>query len=66
VHQGQSSATFADDVYRRAELMRFGQERAADLDRARAESANAVETSRPKPPPAPLAEPEAIWGPVLR
>jgi hypothetical protein len=51
---------------RSAELMRFEQERAADLDRARAESANAVEASRPKPPPAPLAEPEVRWGPVLR
>jgi hypothetical protein len=66
VQQAQPPATFGDDVYRRAELMRFEQERAADLDRARAESANAVEASRPKPPPAPLAEPEVRWGPVLR
>jgi len=46
--------------------MRFEQERASDLDRARAETANAVEGSRPPPRPAPNPEPAVVWGPVLR
>lgn len=66
VEQAQPPATFGEDVHQRAERLRLEQERAADLDRARAEGAQAVEASRPKPPPAPLAEPAVIWGPVLR
>jgi len=66
VQQAPPPATFGEDMYRRAELLRFEQERAADIDRARAEGAQAVEATRPKPPPAPLAEPTVIWGPVLR
>ena len=54
------------DVYRRAESMRFEQERTVDLDRARDEAANAVERSRPPSRPAPNPEPAAVWGPVLR
>jgi hypothetical protein len=51
---------------RSAELMRFEQERALELDRARAEAANAVVRSRPPPRPEPNPEPGAVWGPVLR
>jgi len=64
--QAQPAATPAGDAYRRAELMRFEQERAADLDRASAEAANAVDRSRPPPKPAPNPEPVVTWGPVLR
>ncbi len=54
------------DVYRRAELMRFEQERALEIDRAREEAANAGDRSRPPPRPAPNPEPAVVWGPVLR
>jgi hypothetical protein len=64
--QVQPLPTPADAAYRRAEVMRFEQERASDLDRARAETANAVEGSRPPPRPAPNPEPAVVWGPVLR
>lgn len=49
---------------RAAERMRFEQQNAMHLDRARAEAANAV--VRDRPPPAPNPEPAAVWGPVLR
>ena len=64
--QAQPDATPTGDMYRRADLMRFEQERRQDLDRAGAEAANAVERSRPPPQPAPNPEPVVIWGPVLR
>jgi hypothetical protein len=51
---------------RSAELMRFEQERAIELDRAREGAANAVVRSRPPPRPEPNPEPGAVWGPVLR
>jgi hypothetical protein len=51
---------------RSAELLRFEPERAMELDRARAEAANAVVQSRPPPRPEPNPEPGAAWGPVLR
>jgi len=66
VQQAQPLATPAEDAYRRAELMRFEQERALELDRAREEAAIAVDRSRPPPRPAPNSEPAAEWGPVLR
>jgi len=66
VQHAQPQPTPADAAYRRAEVMRFEQERASDLDRARAETANAVEGSRPPPRPAPNPEPAVVWGPVLR
>jgi hypothetical protein len=66
VQHAQPLPTPADAAYRRAEVMRFEQERASDLDRARAETANAVEGSRPPPRPAPNPEPAVVWGPVLR
>jgi hypothetical protein len=56
----------ADAAYRRAELMRFEQERALDLDRAREEAATAVDRSRSPPRPAPNPEPAVVWEPVLR
>jgi hypothetical protein len=64
--QSQPDATPTGDMYRRADLMRFEQERKQDLDRADAEAANAVDRSRPPPKPAPNPEPVVIWGPVLR
>jgi hypothetical protein len=66
VQQAQPLATPAEGVYRRAELMRFEQERALEHDRAREEAANAVDRSRPPPRPAPNPEPAVVWGPVLR
>ena len=66
VQQAQPSPAPADAAYRRAELMRFEQERALDLDRAREEAASAVERSRPPPRPAPNPEPAVVWEPVLR
>ena len=54
------------DVYRRAELMRFEQERALEIYCAREEAANAGDRSRPPPRPAPNPEPAVVWGPVLR
>jgi len=66
VQQAQPLATPAEDAYRRAELMRFEQERALELDRAREAAAIAVDRSRPPPRPAPNSEPAAEWGPVLR
>lgn len=50
---------------RAADLMRFEQQNAVDLDRARAEAASAVVRERP-PQPAPNPEPAVVWGPVLR
>ncbi|HSD41895.1 MAG TPA: hypothetical protein VLD36_08505 [Burkholderiales bacterium] len=64
--QAQTDAPPPADMYRRAEQMRFEQERAADVDRARAEAASAVDRSRPPPQPAPNPEPAVTWGPVLR
>jgi hypothetical protein len=66
VQQAQPLPAPADAAYRRAELMRFEQERALDLERAREEAANAVDRSRPPPRPAPNPEPAVVWGPVLR
>jgi hypothetical protein len=66
VQQAQPFPTPAEGAYRRAELMRFEQERALDLDRAREEASNAVERGRPPPRPAPNLEPAVVWGPVLR
>ena len=66
VQQAQPLPAPADAAYRRAELMRFEQERALEIDRAREEAATAVERSRPPPRPAPNSEPAAEWGPVLR
>jgi hypothetical protein len=66
VQQAQPLATPAEGAYRRAELMRFEQERALELDRAREEAADAVDRSRPPPRPAPNPEPAVVWGPVLR
>jgi len=66
VQQAQPLATPAEGVYRRAELMRFEQERALEHDRAREEAANAVDRSRLPPRPAPNPEPAVVWGPVLR
>jgi hypothetical protein len=51
---------------RSAELMRFQQENATDLDRARAEAANAAVRDRPPAKPAPNPEPAVVWTPVLR
>jgi hypothetical protein len=65
VQQAQPLAP--DAALRRAELMRFQQESAMDLDRARAEAASAVVRDRPpQPSPAPNPEPAVVWGPVLR
>ena len=64
--QAQPDATPPADMYRRADLLRFEQERRQDLDRAAAEAANAVEGSRPPPKPAPNPEPAVVWGPTLR
>jgi hypothetical protein len=47
-------------------LMRFEQERALELDRAREAAASAADRSRPPPPPAPNPEPAVVWEPVLR
>jgi len=66
VQQAQPLAAPAAGAYRRAELMRFEQERALELDRAREEAANAVDRSRPPPRPAPNPEPTVVWEPVLR
>jgi hypothetical protein len=66
VQPAQPGSAPADAAYRRAELMRFEQERALDLDRAREEAAIAVERSRPPPRPAPNPEPAVVWEPVLR
>lgn len=49
-----------------AELLRFEQENATGLDRARDEAANALVRGRPPPRPEPNPEPGAVWGPVLR
>jgi hypothetical protein len=57
VQQAQPLATSAEGAYRRAELLRFAQERALELDRAREAAANAVDRSRPPPRPAPNPEP---------
>lgn len=51
---------------RGAELLRFEQQNAVDLDRARAEAADAVVRPRPPAAPAPNPEPAVVWGPVLR
>jgi hypothetical protein len=65
VQQAQPLAP--DAALRRAELMRFQQESAMDLDRARAEAASAgVRDRPPQPSPAPNPEPAVVWGPVLR
>jgi hypothetical protein len=64
--QAQPSAPPPADMYRRAEQMRVEQERAADLDRARADAAGVLERNRPPPRPEPNPEPTASWGPVLR
>jgi hypothetical protein len=66
VQQAQPRAAPAADAYRRAELMRFEQERALELDRAREAAAMAVDRGRPPPPPAPNPEPAIGWEPVLR
>ena len=66
VQQAQPLATPAEGAYRRAELMRFEQERALELDRAREAAAIAVDRGRPPPRPAPNPEPAIGWGPVLR
>lgn len=66
VQQAQPLATPAEGAYRRAELLRFEQERALELDRAREDAAIAVDRSRPPPRPAPNPEPGIGWGPVLR
>jgi hypothetical protein len=66
VQQAQPLATPAEGAYRRAELMRFEQERALELDRARDEAAIAVDRSPPPPRPAPNPEPAVVWEPVLR
>jgi hypothetical protein len=66
VQQAQPLATPAEGAYRRAELMRFEQERALELARAREAAAIAVDRSRPPPRPAPNPEPAIGWGPVLR
>jgi hypothetical protein len=66
VQQAQPDTTPTADIYRRADLLRFEQERRQDLDRAAAEAANAVEGSRPPPKPAPNPEPAVVWGPTLR
>ena len=66
VQQAQPGPAPADAAYRRAELMRFEQERALELDRAREEAANAVDRSHPHPRPAPNPEPAVVWEPVLR
>lgn len=66
VQQAQPLPTPAEAAYRRAELMRFEQERALELDRAREEAAIAVDRSRPPPRPAPNPEPAVVWEPVLR
>lgn len=65
VQQAQPLAP--DAALRRAELMRFQQESAMDLDRARAEAASAgVRDRPPQPSPALNPEPAVVWGPVLR
>lgn len=64
--QALPSAPPPADMYRRADQMRFEQERAADLDRARADAAGVPDRSRPPPQPEPNPEPAVSWGPVLR
>lgn len=64
--QAQPVAPPPADMYRRADLMRFEQERSMDLDRAATDTANAVDRSRPPPRPAPNPEPAVVWGPTLR
>ena len=66
VQQAQPVPAPVEAVYRRAELMRFEQERALEIDRAREDAANAGDRSRPPPRPAPNPEPAVVWGPVLR
>jgi hypothetical protein len=66
VQQAQPLATPAEGAYRQAELMRLEQERALELDRARAEADHTVARGRPPPRPAPNPEPAVVWEPVLR
>jgi hypothetical protein len=64
--QAQPAAAPPADMYRRADQMRFAQERAVDLDRARADAAGVLDRSRPPRKPEPNPEPAVSWGPVLR